>query len=413
MQVLNLSYSDIKGGGGFRAAYRLHKALRMFDIDSFMRVNVSASNDWTVFGPQSKLLQVFAISRAQFIKPFTALCRTKNPILHSPALLPSHFSNWINKSDFDIVHLHWVQGEMISIEDVSRIRKPIVWTLHDMWTFCGAEHLAWDERWKEGYFSSNRPSHENGLDINRMTWSRKKKYWNHPMTFIAPSQWMKECADQSALLHKQSTYHIPNPIDTTFWSPVPREFARISLNLPQNVPIILFGAVGKNPPHHKGFDLLLQALAIFSKFEFFKTPHIVIFGQSQPKEPLPLSLPIHYVGHFQDEVSMKLLYASADCVAIPSRFDNLPNIAVESICCGTPVVSFDVGGLSDIVKHKQNGYVAKSFNVDSFAHGIYWILSHKFPQVLRHNARSHAVNTFSSDLIIPRVLDIYKSLVHY
>jgi len=57
----------------------------------------------------------------------------------------------INSSDADIVHLHWVQGEMLSISDINKIKKPIIWSLHDMWGFCGAEHISWDNRWKEGY----------------------------------------------------------------------------------------------------------------------------------------------------------------------------------------------------------------------------------------------------------------------
>ena len=52
---------------------------------------------------------------------------------------------------------------MLSISDIEKINKPIVWTLHDMWPFCGAEHLSQDFRWKTGYKSSNRPNLEKGL----------------------------------------------------------------------------------------------------------------------------------------------------------------------------------------------------------------------------------------------------------
>ena len=80
----------------------------------------------------------------------------------------------INNSDADIIHLHWNQNEMLSIKDLTKIKKPIVWTLHDMWAFCGAEHFTTDKRWSEGYSSSNRPDYESGFDLNRWTWQRKK-----------------------------------------------------------------------------------------------------------------------------------------------------------------------------------------------------------------------------------------------
>ena len=74
---------------------------------------------------------------------------------------------------------------MLSISDIARIRKPIVWTLHDMWAFSGAEHLAWDNRWQEGYRRDNRPAHESGFDLNRWVWQRKWKHWSRPLQIVS------------------------------------------------------------------------------------------------------------------------------------------------------------------------------------------------------------------------------------
>ena len=102
----------------------------------------------------------------------------------------------INSSDADVVNLHWVQAEMLSIADISRIAKPLVWTLHDMWAFSGAEHCAWDNRWRDGYRRNNRPKHERGFDLNRWAWQRKRKYWRRPMQIVCPSQWLADCGRQ-------------------------------------------------------------------------------------------------------------------------------------------------------------------------------------------------------------------------
>ena len=177
-RVLHLSRSDVGGAG--RAAYRIHRALLSCGIDSSMWVNHSSSGDWTVDVPLSIYEKSVARISLFFADYFSKSLRTSNRIIHSPAIFPSQWLNYINKSNFDIVNLHWVAGEMLSIADIAQIKKPLVWTLHDMWAFCGAEHVSFDSRWCDGYLANNRPIHESGFDLNRWTWERKRKHWRHP-----------------------------------------------------------------------------------------------------------------------------------------------------------------------------------------------------------------------------------------
>ena len=186
LKVLQVNYSDISGGAA-RAAFRIQEALNASGIDSRMLVNLAFSDHWSVQGPTNTMGK--AISR---IRPKLAsyLCKslsTGNPVLHSPALLPSCLPELINTIKSDVVHLHWFQGEMLSISDIPRIRNPIVWTLHDMWAFCGAEHYTTDVRWRDGYRSDNRPVHEAGFDLNRFIWNRKLKHWSQPFQIVCPS----------------------------------------------------------------------------------------------------------------------------------------------------------------------------------------------------------------------------------
>ena len=165
IKVIHISASD-EGGAG-RAAYRIHKSLIKIGLKSELWVSRKYNNDNTVKNSNnilSKLIIYLKLFSGIF---FSKTLITSNKILHSPAILPSFLVNKINNSNADIVHLHWFQHEMLSIKDVSKIKKPIVWTLHDMWGFCGAEHISWDRRWKNGYYSFNRPSHEKGFDLNK------------------------------------------------------------------------------------------------------------------------------------------------------------------------------------------------------------------------------------------------------
>jgi len=183
MKVIHISFSDLSGGAAV-AAYRIHKAQLSIGIDSEFWVEKAISGDFTVKNKGSAVLN---FGKLVFPKVIFKLFRTENKILHSLALFPSFLIKKINESNADFVNLHWIQNEMLSIEDIKKIKKPIIWTLHDMWAFCGAEHYTDDLRWQEGYFNQNRPNYEKGLDLNKWVWKRKLRNWKKPFTIVTPS----------------------------------------------------------------------------------------------------------------------------------------------------------------------------------------------------------------------------------
>lgn len=411
MKILQLNNSDINGGAA-RAAYRIHHALRDADVDSMMWVNQASAGDWTVEGPTSKLGKIVAHARPQFAGLLTKTLRTENPIIHSPAFFPSQWVKRINQSDADVVHLHWVAGEMLSIADIGRIEKPIVWTLHDMWAFCGAEHYTEEFRWREGYRRDNRPAYEAGFDLNRWTWERKRKHWQRPMQIVTPSRWLADCVRESALMRDWPVSVIPNCLDTEHWKPMEQALARELLGLPVDVPLLLFGAMGGGRDPRKGFDLLTAALGHLRG----EIPglELVVFGQLTPRIPPDLGFPIHYTGHLHDNLSLRALYSAADALVVPSRQDNLPNTAVEAQACGTPVVAFNIGGLPDIVEHQRTGYLAKAFETEDLAAGIEWVLCNPVIaevegalQSTREFARERTVSKVSNAVIAKQYKKLY------
>ena len=387
MNILHVNHSDINGGAA-RAAYRLHHALRASGVDSTMLVNVAAAGDWTVQGPRNKWEKLAARVRPTLVGPLVKTLNTQNPIIHSPAVLPSNWVERLNASDADVVHLHWVAGEMMSIADIGRIRKPMVWTLHDMWAFCGAEHYTEDFRWRDGYHRHNRPAHESGFDLNRWTWQRKRKHWRQPIHIVSPSQWLANCARESVLMRDWPVSVVPNCLDTERWKPMAKALARQLLGLPADVPLLLFGAMGGGQDPRKGFDLLAGALQHLRG----QVPgmELVVFGQLAPQQPPELGYPVHFTGHLHDDLSLRALYCAADALVVPSRQDNLPNTAVEAQACGTPVVAFDIGGLPDIVEHLHTGYLVKAFDDKDLAAGIAWIVAERKAGRLGEGARQRA-----------------------
>ena len=296
---------------------------------------------------------------------------------------------------------------MMSIVDVSRIKKPTVWTLHDMWAFCGAEHVSDDVRWKVGYLNDNRPQHESGFDINRWTWKRKIKHWKSPIHLITPSSWLSKCAYSSVIMHDWPSAIIPNPLNVNLWRPYDKDLTRRMFNFTDDSILIGFGG-GEAP--HKGFDLLLDALELLSRKTKLKLK-LVVYGQYEKIDSPSFSFPIHYIGVLQDDLSLCMLCNALDIIAVPSRNDNLPNTAVEAISCGTPIVAFDIGGLPDIVIHEETGYLAEPFSISDFAKGLEWTLAQDKDVIKRKNY-SRFINKFSSTVVAKKYTEVYENIIN-
>jgi glycosyltransferase involved in cell wall biosynthesis len=377
MKVSHLNYSDALGGAA-RAAYRIHHAVRGGGVDSTLLVNRAVLSDPTVVGPTTAPERLLGKARRILATPWQSLLKGGSPGLHSPACIPSRWASRLNASAADVVHLHWINCEMMSIADIGQLTKPTVWTLHDMWAFCGAEHYTDGQRYREGYSAANRSPHESGFDLDRWTWRRKQRHWQRPFQIVTPSRWLANCVEKSVLMGDWPVDVIPNPIDTSVWRPADKLLARQKLNLPPTAPILLFGALGGDEDPRKGFDLLraaLQQLRGRVDEPELNGLELVVFGQLAPTQETSLGFPVRHTGYLHDDEKLRLLYSAADAVAVPSRLEAFGQTASEAHACGTPVVAFNTGGLADIVTHRQTGYLAKPFDVQDLAAGIEWVLA--------------------------------------
>jgi glycosyltransferase involved in cell wall biosynthesis len=331
-------------------------------------------------------------------------------VLHSPSWLPCRLDRELNSSAADLLHLHWVQGEMLSIEAIGRLRKPLVWTLHDCWAFSGSEHYPNgpdDHRYQQGYHRHNRPPGHGGLDLDRWCWQRKRRHWRRPIQLVCPSRWLARCVQRSALLADWPVQVIPYPLPMHIYRPWPQVLARKLFGLPEEGPLLLFGALGGSRDPRKGWDLLEAALLQLAPT--LPGLQAVVFGQSQPLDPPRLGLPIHYVGTLHDDQSLALLYSAADVMVVPSRMDNLPQTAIEAQSCGVPVVGFNATGLPDVVEHQQTGYLAAPYDSAALAHGIQWVLAQEERRRrLGAMARVRAEQLWRPAVIAQHYVDLYQ-----
>lgn len=417
LEILHLSVGD-SGGGASRAAYRIHEALVKSGIKSRMRVLKSDTSDDRVTGGTPKATIVSRINNKLHQRWLSYTQRgwhTNDPVVHSFGQTGAGLVNELNSNGADILNLHWV-AEMLSVKDIGALKKPIVWTLHDMWPFCGGEHYAPDTetaRFRQGYRAGNRPIGESGPDLNRQTWEAKQRAWSkHNFTVVTPSRWLAECSQQSILFGNMALHVIPNPLDTVgLWRPISREVSRVALGLPQDKRLILMGSFGGTVDPRKGGDLLQEAMALVVTRSVAPV-ELVVYGQSQPADGEVWPLPVHWLGKVRDDRVLALAYSAADLMVVPSRQDNLPNTAVEAQACGTPVVAFDVGGLPDIVVHRETGWLAKAFDIADMAEGILWVLSDEVRRsTLSNAARKRAVKLFSESVVAGQYAKLYEEVL--
>ncbi len=422
MKILLINFTDT-GGGAAMAAVRLVTALNEHGIYARLGVPQKKSACPYVFElPQKK--HCFAVKLFRKVCSFSKTLsqpirkwlpnpfafRTSNGILHTTNFHSETDINWINNSDFDVVNLHWINGTVCN-KDIAKINKPIVWTMHDSWSCCGAEHhpniAENDTRWKEGYFRYNKPSTTHGIDLCRKVWRQKKKYLkDKKITFTAPSHWEYDVLKQSALFGNCNCVNIPNIIDHSVFCPRDKQTARALLSIPADKIVIGFGAAYDidNPKSMKGSFYLIEALQKLKNSENY---YLVLFGPANPAFTSTISIPFFASGYISNPTILATIYSLCDVFVNPSLIESFGLTTLESISCGVPVVAFDVGGTSDIVVHKETGYLARPYKSEELAQGIEWCVENELS--LNKNCLKKAILDFDETVIVEKMIRVYET----
>jgi len=412
MNVLLVSTYDIEGGAA-RAAYRLHQGLQGKGISSKMLVQDKSSNDVTVFAPKTRLDQGIARARLTLDALPLKFYRKRDSSTFSLQWLPDGILPKITPLESDVINLHWIGEAFLQAEAIAKFDKPLVWTLHDMWTFTGGCHYNQDcDRYTASCGACPQLGSSKDWDLSRWVWQRKAKAWrNLNLTIVALSSWLAKCATSSSLFQDMRVELIPNGLDTERYKPINRHVARDLLNLPQDKQLILFGSLKATGDKRKGFHLLQPALRDLSKSGWQDRLELVIFGASEPDNPPDFGLKAHYLGTFSDDLSLALVYSAADVFVLPSTQENLANTVMEAIACGTPCVAFNIGGMPDMIEHQKNGYLAQAYKNEDLAQGITWVLENEERhQKLSHRAREKAQQEFTLEIQARRYLSIFTEI---
>ena len=414
MKPLLVNAFDIKGGAAI-ATHRLHKALCALGVDSYMRVQYKDSGEHRVIGPETKREKAIALFRPQIENILVSLYGNKPTSTYSPAFLPNRsIAQQAERLKIDLVHLFWINAAFMRVEAIADFKQPIVWTLHDMWPFTGGCHYD-DGCGKFNKSCGECPVLQSGKknDLSRKLWTRKHLAWDKvPMTIVSTSHWLRDMARQSSIFREKRIEVLPNPIDTDRYRPIDKQLARSVWNLPQDKNLILFSAFRATADKRKGNQFLIPALKKLAQAEWKKNTELLVIGANPPENDVDFGMKINYMGYLNDEISQVLLYSAADITVAPSMQENLSNTVMESLACGTPVVAFNIGGMPDLIDHKQSGYLAKPFDSEDLATGIAWILDDNDRRLaLSKHARQQVEQKYAMEIVAKQYQHLYQELI--
>ena len=394
MKVLHVTFSDNFGGANI-AALRLHESLES-KIDSKLIVFDKRKNKKNIL--QFKDNFFFNIRLKNYISKIILMFfnKTNN---HSLNIFNSKLLKIINNSNADIIHLHWINNELLSIKDISKIKQKIVWTAHDMWPFCGSEHYTKSSRFISGYTSKNKNFF--GIDIPYYIWYLKKTYLINNINFVVPSFWMKNKINKSYLFKNNKVSVLRNPINTKIWK---------NHNLPKDKNKLIFAVCALNILHdqRKGFSNLIQSLNkinLSTKFELY-----VIGDNTSFKKKLNFKMT--NLGYIKGQINLSKIYNKCDALIIPSKADNFPNVGIEAMASGLPIISLENNGINEIIKHGHNGMTLKKFDNKSLAKVIKWVVKIKNKKNYNLNLSKSVKFFFGYNTISAQAINLYKKILY-
>ncbi len=399
MNILQINTSDTRGGAG-KVAYLLKNELAKMGHQTSFLVSRKYSEDDDV-----KLIRPYSNLRRRILKKLSYY------LANDLDLFPS--GNILRMQEFknaDIIHCHNLHTNYFNLNLMRKISavKPVIWTFHDMWPITAHCAHAFDgELKKNGFFTC--PS----LDIyppiawhnERYLEKRKREIYQRSNFYIVtPSKWLADKVSQSVLRDKSISV-IYNGVDTDIFRPYPKSLCRKDLGLPQDKKIVLIVAKkGKLNPWKGGN----YAESVKEFFADNPNHYFINLGGIENKTEANARI----VSYVSDPEILAKFYSAADILLYPSIADNCPLVILEAIACGLPAVSFNTGGIPELIEHKKTGYIAAYRDSEDLKNGLELMLRLS-PEELKKMSdisRENAVVKFNIKIMAGKYAALYQSV---
>jgi glycosyltransferase involved in cell wall biosynthesis len=418
LKVLHLNTYEGNGGAG-RACLRLSDALNAHGTESevmvFYQFKESSKTKSFSTSPFQKARAIFNIlSERYLVKAYVKALKTPFSLQWFGRSVIKH----PDVKNADIIHLHWINHGFLNpkfLAELDELDKPIVWTFHDSNAFTGGCHVRYScENYHQqcGFCPLLKASGKD--DLSHKTWLRKMKaYAVLNFHIVAPSTWMANSVKISSLMGAREVNVIGNTIETDIFKPYVKAGAKKFLKIAPEKFVLMSGFMPSKNDKHKGTSYLIEALEKFSKRPGVKKENIelVIFGNKDNAEMPDFPFKTTFLGTINNDEHLAKCYSAADAFLTASLEDNLPNTVMESLACATPVIAFKTGGIPDMVKHLQNGYLANYESAVDLANGMEWLYKLPNREEIQKEARRTILTEFSPEVIAKKHIHLYETLL--
>ncbi len=402
LNILHISYSlDI--GGAARAAHRIHLSLIKSNVNSKI-LTIKNRNNYlgkNYISPKS-LLDVDAIGIKKIFQVIFQFFLGQRHQKISLNIFPSNFHKIINLSNIDIVNIHWIGNETLSLKDLAKIKKPIVWTMHDMSPFKNIEH-----------YDLNIKRNKIYNKISKINFLRKKKLYNKNFDFISVSRWLKNIASKSNLLKKKKIHIIGNTIDTSFWKSKNNLIIKKKLNIEKKKFIIGFGGLFNTKDNIiKGTDLL-EDLLYSNFFKDNKQDFLfAFFGNGKLRKFQKNGFEIINFGKLNSDKEILEYYNILDIFLNLSRREAFGQTVLEAQSCAIPCLAFKNTGASDIILNNKTGWLLDNYSIKNLEKIIrFAFIKRNKIKLMGKSARTNVIKKFDTKIISQKYLKVYKSIL--
>lgn len=290
----------------------------------------------------------------------------------------------------DLIHLHWVGNEFLSLKEIENFKIPVVWTMHDLWLINSINH----------YPNTINKNLSTKL-ISKIVDYKKKKILKLNSKVIATSNWTFKKLNKK-FEFKNKSFLIPCGIDFKKWYPENKKKAKKILGLKDKKTILIIAYGLKNS--RKGFSFFIKSMD-----KIIYDYQLLIVGDQKPEYLENKNFKFIYKPSTYNK--RRLIYNAADLIIIPSLYEAFGLVSLEAAACNVPSVIFNNTGLTDIIKHKKTGYIAKYKNYNDLAKGINWIITKLEQDVsIFKTCRKNVIKKFDINNIAKEYIHIYKKL---
>lgn len=308
-------------------------------------------------------------------------------------VIPTNNPSWVNSTDADIIHFHWIHFNFFSFWDILKIRKPIIWTLHDAWVVNRFGHL-------EDKTSKRFSSLVSKLHIMKLSSLQKAN-----IEFVCPSKWLCEKLKATGVFPEGKIHQIYNPIDVDFWIN-DNYLANQDFHRPQANEIRILFVSNENVENvNKGFRMLVE----ISKLAKIWNISIVFEVVCPINDPLKFNDHSFIFHGKKNKTELRDLYRKVDMLILPSIIENLPTVLIEALSTSCPVIAYDSGGVSEIVEDKVNGILVKNYEASEFLKGVNQIMSNM--ELFKSKSRPSVCDKFDYLSAHKLYSEIYKSVI--